>query len=410
MVDGAIPHTAKFDITDGLLRQGDNEVEILALLDDGIDYSMVAIDSVEVVYERSLSVEMDQLVFTLADEGVARVEGLSSADAWILDVADAKQPRVISSSAAGGDAGAAWVEFNAPSGDYLVGTAAGAMRPESIVATVAPGLRGTGKRAEYVVITSPSLTASAGRLAAYRAKDGLRTAVVTTQQIYDEFNYGIASPSAIQDFIKYAATKWKPATRFVVLAGEGSYDYKNNLGNGDSLVPSLLVDSVVGLVSSDVALGDYKGADGVPEVAIGRIPAVSNAELDAMLAKIKAYEGIAGWTLKRASMVADNADDAGDFVADSKTLASLIPKTVRVGSAYLDSSNLAAVRSSFLSSFSNGTLLVNYIGHGSVGLAEELLLSTADVPNLAIKRAVARGDCIHVRHWSVRHPWVRQSG
>ncbi len=382
---GATPHTAKFDIPDGLLRQGDNEVEILALLDDGIDFSMVAIESVEVVYERSLSVEMDQLVFTLADEGVARVEGLSSADAWILDVTDAKQPRVISSSAVGGDAGAAWLEFNAPSGDYLVATAAGAMRPESIVAAAAPGLRGPGKRAEYVVITSPSLTASAGRLAAYRAKDGLRTAVVTTQQIYDDFNYGIASPSAIQDFIKYAATKWKPATRFVVLAGEGSYDYKNNLGNGDSLVPSLLVDSVVGLVSSDVALGDYKGADGVPEVAIGRIPAVSNAELDAVLAKIKAYEGIAGWTLKRALMVADNADDAGDFVADSKALASLIPKTVRVGSAYLDSSNLAAVRSSFLSSFSNGTLLVNYIGHGSVGqLAEESLLSTADVPNLAM--------------------------
>jgi uncharacterized repeat protein (TIGR01451 family) len=381
--EGAVPHVVSFDIPAGVLRAGENEVQLVALLDSGIDYSLVGLDSLDVTYERSLNAVGDQLLFSLGDAGLARVGGLSSTDAWILDLADPTLPRVIDAGASGGVANDAWVEFDADASDYLVATAAGALRPRAITAVAAPTLRAAGRGADYVVITSPNLTGAAGRLASYRAKDGFRTAVVTTAEIYDAFNYGLASPQAIKDFITYAATKWKPAARFVVLAGEGSYDYKDNMGNGDSLVPCLLIDSADGLVASDVTLADYKGGDGVPEIAIGRIPALNETELDAALAKIRAYEAAPMTQKRTALLAADNSDNAGDFAADSEAMASLISRTVRVDKAYLDGANLETVRSAVRASFSNGTLLVNYVGHASVGqFAEESLLSTADVPNL----------------------------
>jgi hypothetical protein len=379
---GAVPHTATFDIPAGVLQSGENQVQIVALLDSGISYSLVGLDSLDVNYERSLIATADQLLFAPAEAGLTRVGGLSSSDAWILDLSNAALPRVMRVTGSGGDVGDAWVEFDALAADYLVATASGAFRPRAITAVVAPSIRSTSRGADYVVITSPSLAAAAGRLASYRTKDGFKTAVVTTSEIYDAFNNGIPSPLAIKDFISYAATKWRPAVRFVVLAGEGSYDYKDNLDSGDSLVPCVLVDSDDGLVASDVTLADNKGNDGVPEIAIGRIPAINQTELDAAIAKIKAYEA-ASMTQRTALLAADNPDSAGDFPADSDAIASLIPRSVRVSKAYLNGSNTPAVRSAVLSSFSSGTLLVNYVGHAAVAqLAEETIVGTADVPNL----------------------------
>jgi uncharacterized repeat protein (TIGR01451 family) len=381
---GAVAHSATFDIPDGVLHAGDNQVQIVALLDSGIDYSLVALDSLDVTYERSLTASADQLQLDLLEAGLARVSGLSSTNAWVFDLADPLVPRAVQATSSGGEAGNAWLEFEAQAAsEYLVATASGSLRPRAITAVAASTLRAAGKGADYVVITSPSLAGAAGRLAAYRAKDGLRALVVTTTEIYDEFNNGIASPLAIKDFIGYASTKWKPVARFVVLAGEGSYDYRNYSGSGDSLVPCLLVDSADGLVVSDVVLGDNQGGDGAPEVAIGRIPALTETELDAALAKIKAYEAAKVTGQRTTLLAADNPDDSGNFAADSNSLASLIPRTVRVSKAYLSGSNLTAVRSALLSSFSNGTLLVDYMGHASVGqLAEESMLTVADVPTL----------------------------
>ncbi len=380
---GAVPHSVRFDLPEGLLRSGDNQVTLEALLRGGVPYSMVAIDSVDVAYERALEAVGDQLFFSTESQGSALVSGLSSTSAWILDLKDANHPVLVAPTESGGVAGASWVEFESEGSKYLVATAEGAMRPVGITGAVAPGLRAKNKGADYIVITSPSLATAAQQLATYRARDGFKTLVVTTSEIYDEFNYGVPSPLAIKRFIEYAAVHYRPVASFVVLAGEGTYDYKNNFGAGDSLVPSVLVDSESGLVSSDVSLADYRGGDGVPEVAIGRIPAMDSAELAAAIAKIKAYESASTSGRNKVLFTADNPDSGGDFAADSDALAGAIPGTVAVEKAYFDGSNLAAVRSKTLASFSDGTLLVNYMGHGSVAqLASESIVSSADVSGL----------------------------
>ena len=127
---GAVPHSATFSIPAGVLTEGANQVEVTALLDNGVAYSLVAVDSLDLTYERALATVGDQLLFTLTAAGTARVGGLTSADAWIFDLADPLLPRALSASGTGDDGGSAWVEFSGELSDYLVATTSSALRPQ----------------------------------------------------------------------------------------------------------------------------------------------------------------------------------------------------------------------------------------------------------------------------------------
>ncbi|MEQ9288076.1 MAG: C25 family cysteine peptidase, partial [Cyclobacteriaceae bacterium] len=66
--------------------------------------------------------------------------------------------------------------------------------------------------------------------------DGLSVAVVTTNQVYNEFSSGRQDISAIRNFIRYV---WQNGGRlkYVLLMGDASYDYKNRLNNNTNFVP-----------------------------------------------------------------------------------------------------------------------------------------------------------------------------
>jgi hypothetical protein len=382
---GMASHTATFALPAGSLNAGANEVAVTAVLDAGVPYSLFAVDSIDVSYQRATVAQADRLTLTAPAAGSVEVTGLSSADAWVLDLSNPFSPQSVRVTASGGDPGAVWLRFNAVKGrPYLVATAAGARDPDSIVATTGTTLRSAGAGAQYVVITTPALAEAAGRLAAYRVSQGLSALVVTTDDIYDEFSYGLATPHGIRSFIKYASSTWTTPVRYVVLAGEGSYDYKDFMSRGDSLVPPLMVDTEYGLAPSDVALADVAGADGAPEVAIGRIPALTVADLDAALAEIEAYEAASGaGGGSSVLLAADNTDSGGSFMSDSDVIGQELPSSLNVVKAYLDRLPADAVRSALLRAFGDGSVLVNYVGHGGEDvLAAEALLAKGDAASL----------------------------
>ena len=194
------PDSHPFTIPDGVLKPGANQVEIKAILDPGIPYSLVAVDSVDVTYARSATVVDDRLLLTAGSRGPVLVDGLTSADAWVFDVTSPAAPVKMQTTADTGAGGDSWVLFEAKAGGrYLVTTPAEALRPDAM--TGAPKVKfetSPGKGAEYVVITSAELAVSAANLADYRAGQRMKTMVVTTQQIYDAFNYGLADPQGDQ--------------------------------------------------------------------------------------------------------------------------------------------------------------------------------------------------------------------
>jgi hypothetical protein len=171
------------------------------------------------------------------------------------------------------------------------------------------------------------------------------------------------------------------APRYDLLDGRGTYHYKGYSAKSDNLLPPLLVATPFGMQPGDARLADVSG-DGLPDFAIGRLPVVTAGELQAVVAKIRAYEAGGGWR-SELLFAADNGGEAGDFAAASDEIARNVVDGYAIEKAYIDNSSAGEVRSSVLSGFSHGKGLVNYVGHaGITALAHEGILKSGDVDGL----------------------------
>ncbi len=307
----------------------------------------------------------------------------------MLDLAAPLQPRLVTGAATGSDgAGGTAVRFvpASPAAPYLAAGAGGLLHPASLRPWLDAGLRSTANRADYLVLTTAALRAPAERLAAYRAAQGLAALVVDVEAVMNEWGDGLNDPHAIAAFLAYARASWATPPRYVALAGAGSLDYRNLLGYGDSLVPPLMVVNSGGLFPSDTRLVD--SGNGVPAMAVGRIPALTAAELGAYVDKLIAYErdagtGGAGWA-GRAVLLSDAPDQAADFAAGNDRIAGLLRAGTTPDRIDLGTMTLADARAELFADLSRGTALVDYLGHGGLDrLSSGGLLDNQDVPSLA---------------------------
>jgi hypothetical protein len=270
-----------------------------------------------------------------------------------------------------------------PTGQYLAITADAAVATFKAWADSPSNLVSKKNSADYVLITTEELAAAARSYAGYWQSRGLQTKVIMVEDIMDEFNYGISSPIAVHDFLSYAYTNWSRPPRYVLLAGNGTYDYKNNLGYGDNLVPVMMVSTPLGLFPSDSYFADVVG-DHIPAMAIGRLPVETAAELDDMLQKIRSYNP--GMT-RDMLWLADIPDDGGNFPADSDAIAKLIPPKYPVERIYLSQYPLDTARQLLFDGINQGALFLNYTGHGAVDrFSAAGLLTTSDVNSLTNAR------------------------
>jgi hypothetical protein len=375
-------HSATFPVAAGQLVEGANSIELTGL--DGIFF----LDSFDVAYPRLYRAVGDQLALRADANAEVTVGGFSGSDVAVYDLSAPLLPRRIPAAVAADPSGGFRVSFQpgSPAVPYLaasgraIAAAATTTRPDA-------GLRSPGNGADDLIITSAGLRAAAQGLADYRKSRGLATLVVTVDDVMDDFADGLLNPAAIHDLLVYAAANWQPHPRYVTLAGKGTYDYRDLLGFHDDLVPPLMVASYEGLVPSDGAYADLDG-DGLPDLAIGRIPALTAAELTAYVSKAVAYEsGGAGAWAKQVLLVADAPDAAGDYVAGSDQLAAQVPAGLQVSKDYLppgaSQAQIDAARAQLLGAFDNGGVLVNYMGHGGLDrLATPGLLTTGDVAQL----------------------------
>jgi hypothetical protein len=378
----------------GLLYEGDNTIEVTGLLDTGAPYSIFYVDSFDLTYERYYQAVGDKLLVRGDGNNVITIEGFTSEDIYVIELGDSKRPEIIAATTldSGTPAGSYRVSFTpaAPDEPYLALILDAASTPVSVTPDKHSKLKQKKNQADYLVIAPSELKQAAVSLAEFRQGRGLDAMVVELQDIYDEFNYGLSSPEAIRDFLSYAYHDWIKPPRYVVLVGEGTYDHKDNLGNGENLLPPLMVKTPHGLFASDNRFVDVVGNDGVPEMAIGRLPVVTSLELDALIDKITAYESTGGSWRDHVLMVADNPDDAGNFPADSDAVAALLPPGYTVEKIYLSEYDIDAARTRLLGengindgAINNGAFLLNYIGHaGWNGLSQDGILMNTDVNTL----------------------------
>ena len=387
--DGITRRDAEFVLAAGDVVDGDNTVAVKAVLDSGVPESIVYLDSVDLEYERLYRAEGDELAFTAPGFAAVEVAGFSSGDLFLLDVTDPAWPvLVVGRSVLPAGDGTYTLHFGVgrPEGGRYLAVAPGqAKAPVAVTAWQTASLLDTSNRADYVIVAPQFLAGAAQSLADYRTGKGVETKVVPLEAIYDTFDDGFTEPEAIRSFLRYATSRWSDPPRYVTLAGRGTWDYHNRVGWSDNLVPPLLVGTANGLVASDVGLADLAGDDGVPEIAIGRLPVLTPQDLLDYVAKVEAQEGAptADWQ-QHVLMVADNPDGAGNFTADSDDVATLVPPPKVVDKVYLATTPPPAARQAILDALDGGALVFNYIGHGNVDrLADEGILTNPDVSLLA---------------------------
>jgi hypothetical protein len=381
--EGKNSYTFNISFDQSLLVEGQNTVTVTGILDNGVPYSIFYVNSFDLDYHRHYRAENNH-IFCRGDENpVITIEGFSDSNIMVFDVTDPVLPKQITGTTIDSSNRVSFIP-SSPESLYLALNHNGVQPPLAVFANKASGLKKNGNTADYVVLAPPGLEETALGLTDLRQGSGLTTMVVELEDIYDEFNYGISSPEAIKEFLSYAYHNWnKNGPEYVVLAGEGTYDYKNYLGYGDNLIPPKLMATPDGIFASDNWFGDVAGNDSVPEIAIGRLPVMNAAELQNYIDKISAYESSGGQWTNRVLMLADNPDDAGDFPQDSKYLASLFPGYTVELIHLPDFSTVEKARQKILEGINNGAVLVNYIGHAGLDrLANEKLLWTGDVPAL----------------------------
>jgi len=379
--DGKAPRRLELALPAGILREGENSLEIESLQDTGALYSMFFLDCFAVTYPR-LAVAAQGVASGRWDEsGTAEVSALG-ARARVLDVTQAA-PRWL--SGARYDAGT--LRFRVEAGrSYLAVDPASVKRPEVRKAASARW-KSNPPRADYIAIGPRDLLDAAQPLLDHRRGQGLAVASVSIDEVFDKMGYGEKRPEALRDFLTYAYHHWPGGIRYVLLLGDASYDFKDHLGTGaPNRVPALPIKTSYLWTASDPTLAAVNGDDFLPDVAIGRLPAADASELRAMIDKILAYEAGESGLAAPVVLVTDNPDVAGDFDADALDLMTSVLASRPVRHISLGALGAERTRESILEAFDESPSVVSYIGHGGIHLwASENIFNNDSVAVLAPK-------------------------
>jgi hypothetical protein len=365
-----------------VLREGTNELAIENASDPGSSYTAVMLDRFALTYPRIAVARDGVLEGTWSRTGTGEILGLRGS-ARLVDLTDPDRPRWLTGVELQADGR---LRFRGEAGHTYLAASDEALPRPRVQRAFPSRLKSTLNRADYLLIGPEAFLGAVEPLIDLRRSEGLRARAVPIEEIYAEFGFGEARPEALREFLAYAYHHWSaPAPRFVLLVGDGTYDYKDHLGTGVlNQVPPLMVRTTYLWTASDPAYASVNGDDLMPDVAIGRLPASSVEQARAMVEKILAFEASGQSLAGPLVLVADNADVAGDFVADAEEIAStvLAPRPAR--KIYLSELGIEATRAAIVEAFNQGASLVSYIGHGSIHLwAHENVFDTSRVSALA---------------------------
>lgn len=267
---------------------------------------------------------------------------------------------------------------------------------------------------DALIVTHQLFLSEATRLANYRSsQDGLNIAVVTVDQIYNEFSGGAQDITAIRDLTKHIYDR-SASLKYLLLFGDCSYDYKDRIERKTNFVPTYEARESLRLIES-YSSEDYYGflEDGEGDwiegnnstnhsldIGIGRLPVNDIEQAKNAVDKIIFYEQESSRTNWRNAVyfVADDGD-GNRHQSDAESLSTLVDDNhlqVEVKKLYLDTfeqlpdpggEKSPEANRAVLEAFDKGGLIINYSGHGNENkLGDEDVLLAIDVVNITNKK------------------------
>jgi enamine deaminase RidA (YjgF/YER057c/UK114 family) len=370
---------ARLSVNASLLKEGANVVRLMSQAGQ-IDVSLV--DYIRLTYQHTYAADNDVLRLNAAGRQQVTVSGFSNDQVRVIDATNPSAVQELIGAIQKQKDGSFSITITVPGNSnhtLLAFTNDQARRAVDVIANQPSDWQQPSNGADLVIIARGDLLASLEPLKLARQKQGLTVATVDIQDVYDEFSYGQKTPQAVKDFLYYARGNWKKAPRYVLFVGDSSLDPKNYLGFGDSdLVSTRFIDTEFMETVSDDWFTDFN-LDGVPELAVGRLPVRNAAEASSLVAKIVGYDQ------QKASdgvlLVADS-NYGYDFEGANARLRRLVPPDIRVQEIDRGRVDDATARGQLLEAIASGQKLVNYTGHGSVEQWRGNLLTIDDGPGL----------------------------
>ena len=169
----------------------------------------------------------------------------------------------------------------------------------------------------------------------------------------------------------------------MLLLGDSSYDPRNFTGTSQpSPLPALWTRTSYLWTVSDPELAAVNGDDELPDLAIGRLPATTVSQAEALVSKLIAWEDSGQGLLGQAALVADNPDLAGDFEQNVRDIAQSY-LAGRNPQLLLLSELGPELRPRIQDALNGGLSLLSYVGHGGAAVwASENVWNSWDAASL----------------------------
>ena len=391
-------------------KSGENE---LAIKYEGKNpTSQLYLDWIEFEYPRRLSLKNGALFFNTPVDGRRyrwAVSGVTESSTLLFDVTDFRSVRLLSD----------WTlsqknlqfslatRYDKPLRLMAVEPKA-FQTPGSLIKDETSDLRNRQNGADFLIITHSNFYNAAMGLKNLRETHGrMATTVVKIEDVYDEFSGGMFDPTAIRDFLKYVYFNWNKRPQYVLLFGDGDYDYKNIIGNADeNWIPAYEDSSLAEYTTrtTDDWYAYVNGTDHLVDYSIGRIPSQTTDQAENVLNKIVNYESNPDYGPWRNTVTIVADDEFGDLsqgndnelmhVLDAEDIAEhYYPPLFNKKKIYLMEYPLVlspagrrkpAAENDFVQQINKGCLMINYLGHGNERLLahERVIQISKDLPRI----------------------------
>jgi hypothetical protein len=261
--------------------------------------------------------------------------------------------------------------------------------------------------AEMVIVAPAQFLGQANRLASlHNQHSNLSVVVAGRDKIYNEFSWGHPDPGAIRSFLKMlydrAGENTDQTPKLLLLFGDGTYDNRHIDNAPAAPLPTYQSDNSIYQTGTFVTddffgfLDDTEGADlrnDRLDIGIGRFPVSTMEQAVNAVDKSEAYllsQDPGKWKNKLTFI-----GDDGDFnihVRDADRLTQKIAanhEQFNLNKIYFDAFKMTSgavgkefpgAKASVMQAISEGTLILNYTGHGSENsLAHEKIITKTDI-------------------------------
>jgi len=298
------------------LQEGQNRL-VLRVPRDLNPKDFMYFDYYSIFYERRMTAVANELAFTGPDtSGIVdfEVSGFLGSDSlYVFDVTDQYHPGLLRGLSVSNVGATRKVAFScAASGGrkHFWACSAGTFKKPFETRRYTPvDLRGVTSSPNMLIVYHEDMRAAAERLKNFRSSHlpyypNGDVAAVSIESVFDNFSGGVPDPMAIRNYCKFLYDNFTvggvPLLAYVCLMGDANTDYKRYASVQEDYLPTNLNLHARGTPIAEAYATDewYAYMDpqdetpgfGIPDIAVGRLPAANLSEANIFTDKIISYE------------------------------------------------------------------------------------------------------------------------